>query len=84
MSSNLSFIADENARRMVLASLAATDCHRRRSYTVFVLNAVSAATQQALEELMAATEFSHPFTDQLEDWGDRAATVASAADVFGS
>src|SRR5262249_12317799 len=37
---------------------------KRKSYTVFVLNAASAAAQQALEDLMATAQFSHPFIDR--------------------
>jgi hypothetical protein len=115
----------DEVRRLVLASLASADESRRTAYTVFVLNAASAAAQQALEDLMATTQFSHPFIDhieargeargearmilrflsarglqvtdevrervlsctdtaQLEVWGDRAATAASAEDIFGS
>lgn len=126
-------LEQDSARQMLLASLAAADVERRKSYTVIILNVVSAAAQQALEELMATTKFSHPFIDQLEArgeargraegeargearmilrvlaarglqvpdevrekvlactdtaqleaWGDRAATAASATDVFGA
>lgn len=54
----------DNARRLVLASLASADESRRTAYTVFVLNAASAAAQDALENLMATTQFSHPFIDK--------------------
>ena len=54
----------DSARRLVLASLAGVDESRRKSYTVFVLNAVSAAARQALEDLMTTTEFSDPFIDR--------------------
>jgi hypothetical protein len=54
----------DSARRLVLASLASADESKRKSYTVFVLNAASAAAQQALEDLMATTQFSHPFIER--------------------
>jgi uncharacterized protein (DUF1778 family) len=55
----------DSARRLVLAGLARVDESKRKSYTVFVLNAASAAARQALEDLMTTTQFSDPFIDRF-------------------
>jgi hypothetical protein len=62
-------LEQDSVRHLVLDCLARVDDSKRRSYTIFVLNAASAAAQQALEELMATTKFSHPFIDRLEAEG---------------
>lgn len=46
------------------------DESRRAAYTVFVLTAASGAALQALENLMATTQFSHPFVDRLLAQGE--------------
>ena len=53
----------DSVRRQVLTSLAGLDEDRRKTYTVFILNAASRQAQRALEELMTTTEFHHPFVD---------------------
>jgi hypothetical protein len=58
-------LGEDSARRLVLASLAAADESRRAAYTVFVLTVASGAALQALEALMATTQFSHPFVDRF-------------------
>jgi uncharacterized protein (DUF1778 family) len=58
-------LEQDHARRLVLASLAKADESRRTAYTVFILNAASAAAHQALEDLMATTKFSDPFVDRF-------------------
>jgi hypothetical protein len=58
-------LGQDSVRRLVLASLAVADESRRAAYTVFVLTAASGAALQALENLMATTQFSHPFVDRF-------------------
>jgi hypothetical protein len=58
-------LEQDSSRRLILASLASVDESRRTAYTFFVLNAASAAAHQALEDLMATTQYSDPFIDRF-------------------
>ena len=57
-------LAQDSARRLVLASLADLDESRLATYTVLVRSAASESARQALEDLMT-TKFSDDFVDRF-------------------
>ena len=58
-------LGHDSARRLVLAALAGLDQARLKTYTVFVLNAASAAARRELEALMTTAAFKNAFVDRL-------------------
>jgi hypothetical protein len=75
-------LEQDSVRHQVLDCLARVDDSKRKSYTIFVLNAASAAAQRALEELMATTQFSHPFFDRLEAEAQARGKARGEADII--